>query len=55
MKLNARTAGSILLLLGIILLAVAFYSDNTLFSWISAGCLAGFLLLRGRRPKPRGK
>ena len=55
MKSKLRTLSPILLLIGILLLAVGMYTDNTTYSWASAILILLSLLAGGRWLRPRRK
>jgi hypothetical protein len=55
MKSRLRTLSPILLLIGILLLAVGMYTDNTTYSWASAVLILLSLLAGGRWLRPRRK
>lgn len=55
MKSRLRTLSPILLLIGILLLAIAMYTDNTSYSWASAILILLSLLAGGRWLRPRRK
>jgi hypothetical membrane protein len=55
MKSRLRSLSPILLLIGILLLAVGMYTDNTSYSWASAILILLSLLAGGRWLRPRRK
>ncbi|MBI3175832.1 MAG: hypothetical protein HYZ25_19085 [Chloroflexi bacterium] len=55
MKTRLRTLSPILLLIGIILLAIGMYTNNTAYSWASAVLILLSLFTGGRWMRPRKK
>ncbi len=55
MKSRLRALSPILLLIGIILLAIGMYTNNTTYSWASAILILFSLLTGGRWMRPRRK
>lgn len=55
MKTRLRTLSPILLLIGIILLAIGMYTNNTAYSWASAILILFSLFTGGRWMRPRKK
>jgi len=48
MKLQARSLSTVLLVIGFLFLMVGMYTDQTIFTWISAALIVVSLVLGGR-------